>query len=170
MSVVLPAETTNALLTSVPAVFHAGVNDVLLAGLALAVARWRRERGGHGDEVLVDVEGHGRQEGLVDGADLSRTVGWFTSLFPVRLNAGTLSWEEVCAGSPGVGGVVKRVKEDLRQIPDNGVGYGLLRYLNPDTAQVLADFPTPQIGFNYLGRVNVAGVEDWAMGGGVDDD
>ncbi|WP_203925051.1 AMP-binding protein, partial [Rugosimonospora africana] len=154
VSVVLGAETTNALLTHVPAVFHAGINDVLLAGLALAVAQWRRSHGGDVDEVLVDVEGHGRQEDLVDGADLSRTVGWFTSLFPVRLDAGTLTWEEVRAGSPGVGGVVKQLKEHLRQIPDNGIGYGLLRYLNPDTAQILADLPTPQIGFNYFGRVD----------------
>ncbi|MGJ3561517.1 condensation domain-containing protein [Streptomyces sp. INA 01156] len=111
---------TSALLGEVCQVFHARANEVLLAGLALAVPRWRRARGLDGDDVLLDVEGHGREDVLA-GADVSRTVGWFTSLFPVRLHSGT----------DGVDAAVKRVKEQLRAVPDNGIGYGLLRHLDP---------------------------------------
>ena len=99
LTLTLPAEVTAALLTRVPAAFHAGINDVLLTGLALAVAQWCRRHGrdGDGDEqraVLLDVEGHGREvydrEDIATGIDLSRTVGWFTSLFPLRLDPGAL--------------------------------------------------------------------------------
>ena len=86
ISTAVPGELTEALLTTVPARFHAGVNEVLLAGLALGLAEWRRRRGDAGADVLVDVEGHGREE-FAGGVDLSRTAGWFTSLFPVRLTA-----------------------------------------------------------------------------------
>ncbi|WP_432587793.1 amino acid adenylation domain-containing protein [Streptomyces sp. HD1123-B1] len=152
----LPAEVTGPLLGRVPAAFRAGVNDVLLTALALAVAGWRRATGrGAGPEVLIDLEGHGREE-IVPGADLSRTVGWFTSLYPVRLDAGELTAAELAAAGPAVGGALKRVKERLRAIPDNGVGYGLLRHLNPQTARALGRFAEPQIGFNYLGRLGEA--------------
>ncbi|OPF84592.1 non-ribosomal peptide synthetase [Streptomyces antioxidans] len=153
LSFILPAEVTGPLLGRVPAAFRAGVNDVLLTALAIAVAEWRRATGrGEGSEVLIDLEGHGREE-IVPGADLSRTVGWFTSLYPVRLDAGELGPEDVAAVGPAVGTALKQVKERLRTIPDNGVGYGLLRHLNPQTARVLGRFPEPQIGFNYLGRL-----------------
>ncbi|WP_308120719.1 condensation domain-containing protein, partial [Streptomyces bambusae] len=85
LSLTLPSEVTAGLLTEVAAKYRATVNDVLLTGFALAVSAWR---GGSSTEVLVDMEGHGR-EAVVDGADVSRTVGWFTSMFPVRLDAGT---------------------------------------------------------------------------------
>ena len=141
----VPAELTSALLTTVPALFYAGVQEVLLAGLVLAVADRRRRRDEVGMAVLVAVEGHGREE-FADGLDLSRTVGWFTSLFPVRLEAAS-----------DVGQTLRQVKERLRTLPDNGLGYGLLRYLNAETAPVLAGFAGPQIGFNYLGRIDGAG-------------
>src|SRR5262249_39990689 len=94
----LPVEVTASLLTRVPAVFRCGIEDVLLGGLALALAQWWRQRqgagvGGAGEAVpavLLDVEGHGRHEELFAGVDLSRTVGWFTSLYPVRLDVGGL--------------------------------------------------------------------------------
>ncbi|WP_235018411.1 condensation domain-containing protein [Thermomonospora echinospora] len=162
LSLTLPAQTTEPLLTSVPAAFHAGVNDALLTGLALAVAQWRRTRGGRGTAVLVDVEGHGREE-VVPGVDLSRTVGWFTTIHPVRLDPGAVPWTEVEAGGQAVGGAFKKVKEQLRRVPDHGIGYGLLRHLNPETAAELADLPQPQIAFNYLGRVAPGGAEDWAL-------
>ncbi|MCG6495239.1 non-ribosomal peptide synthase/polyketide synthase [Kitasatospora sp. A2-31] len=168
LSVELPSEVTGALLTRVPAVFHAGVNDVLLAGFALAVEDWRRRRGVRATGALVDLEGHGREE-LVPGADVSRTVGWFTSLFPVRLDPGVPAdaWDQVWAAGPVVGDAVKAVKEQLRALPDNGAGYGLLRHLNPDTAPVLAGLPTPQIAFNYLGRFEFADpaaqAADWGL-------
>jgi len=152
VSLILPAEVTGALVTRVPAVFHGGINDVLLTALAFAISQWRHHHGrGHGSVVLVDVEGHGRED-IVDGVDLSRTVGWFTSLFPVRLDPGPLTWDELCAGGPAVGQAIKRVKEQLRALPDHGIGFGLLRYLNPHTGPHLTGLPRPQIGFNYLGR------------------
>ncbi|MEU8877096.1 amino acid adenylation domain-containing protein [Streptomyces javensis] len=147
----LPAEETSALLTTVPAAFHARINDVLLSAFAAAVAQWRAQRGHQAGHVLVNLEGHGREE-LDEGVDLSRTVGWFTSLFPVRLDPGPHDWAEYRAGGPATGRVLKRVKEQLRALPDNGIGFGLLRYLNPQTAPVLSRLPEPQISFNYLGR------------------
>ncbi|MGH3770928.1 MAG: condensation domain-containing protein, partial [Pseudonocardiaceae bacterium] len=152
LTVTLPPEVTDPLLTRVPPAFHGGVNDILLTALALTVAQWRRRRGrGDRSAVLVDVEGHGREE-IIDGMDLSRTVGWFTSLFPVRLDPGDLTWNEVRDGGPAVGQAIKRVKEQLRALPDHGIGFGLLRYLNSQTGPALAALPSPQIGFNYLGR------------------
>ncbi|GGW20706.1 hypothetical protein GCM10010501_68620 [Streptomyces libani subsp. rufus] len=147
----VPAEVTEPLLTSVPAVFRAGVDDVLLTGLALAVARWRGR-----SDVLVRLEGHGRAEEMVAGADLSRTAGWFTSMYPLRLDVSGLDLEEAVAGGAAAGRALKAVKEQLRTVPDKGIGYGLLRHLNPETAAELAGLPEPQIGFNYLGRVSLA--------------
>ncbi|MFI0263822.1 amino acid adenylation domain-containing protein [Streptomyces sp. NPDC017056] len=147
-SLTLPTEVTEAILTRVPTAFHAGVNDVLLAALAVAAHGWR----GIGDGALIDLEGHGREETVVPGADLSRTVGWFTSIYPVRLAPGAFDRAEALEGGPAAGEVLKRIKEQLRAVPDNGMGYGLLRHLNQETRQTLAAFAAPQIGFNYLGR------------------
>ena len=102
------------------------------------------------------MEGHGREQELVAGADLSRTIGWFTSEFPVRLDPGPVDVEEFLAGGPSAGQALKRVKEQLRAVPERGVGYGLLRYLNPQTGPVLAGLGEAQIGFNYLGRLTTA--------------
>ena len=114
--------------------------------------------------VLLDLEGHGREEIFAD-VDLSRTVGWFTSLFPVRLDPGALDLDEALAGGPALGRALKLIKEQLRAVPDHGLGYGLLRYLNPQTAAQLAGFARPQIGFNYLGRFAVGGSQDWGGSG-----
>src|SRR5260370_16753927 len=83
--------------------------------------------------------------------DLSRTVGWLTSAHPVRLDTGAGEAAGVRAGGPAAGRVVKRIKEQLRAVPGDGLGYGLLRHLNPDTGPALAALPGAQIGFNYLG-------------------
>src|SRR5260370_25154343 len=88
----------------------------------------------------------------VGGGDRSRTVGWFTSVFPVRLEAGGLDLEEALRGGAALGEAVKGIKEQLRRVPGGGLGYGLLRYLNPETAPALSGLAGPQIGFNYLGR------------------
>ncbi|XVS67405.1 amino acid adenylation domain-containing protein [Actinosynnema sp. CA-299493] len=154
--VALTVEETAPLLTEVPAAFHAGVDDVLLTALALAVGRWRERRGrGAETSVLLQVEGHGRED-VVPDVELSRTVGWFTSVHPVRLDPGRVSWPELLAGGPAAGTALKRVKEQVRELPEKGVGYGLLRHLNADTAGKLAGLGAPQIAFNYLGRVDTA--------------
>ncbi|WP_211367718.1 non-ribosomal peptide synthetase [Streptomyces sedi] len=140
-TVSLPAEVASALLSRVSEV---GVQEVLLAGLGLAVGRWRPRA-----EVLVEVEGHGRVEDLAVGVDLSRTVGWFTSIYPVRLPASE--------SGEGAGGVLREVTERLAEVPDGGLGYGMLRYTNPETRARLAAHPAPQILFNYLGRITVSG-------------
>ncbi|MGV9315007.1 amino acid adenylation domain-containing protein [Streptomyces sp. NPDC003691] len=158
----LPAETTEAVLTALPAAFRGTAGDVLLAALALAVNRWS----GAGRPVLVRLEGHGREDGLIPGADLSRTVGWFTSMYPARLDVRGVDPTDVLAGGPAAAKAVKLVKEQLRAIPDQGIGYGLLRHLNPGTAPGLAGYPAPQIGFNYLGRLAGADVPGQLRGDG----
>nr|WP_231496681.1 non-ribosomal peptide synthetase [Rhodococcus sp. UNC363MFTsu5.1] len=154
------AETTEGLLTAVPRAFGGGVNDGLLAALALAVARWRERRGVAASATLLGLEGHGREEEAVEGADLSRTVGWFTSLFPVRIDVSGVDLDDAFAGGPAAGQAIKMVKEQLLAVPDRGIGYGLLRYLNADTAPDLSGFAAPQIGFNYLGRTGAFEVTD----------
>src|SRR5262249_10935727 len=178
LTLTLPARITGALLTRVPEAFHCGINDVLLTGLALAIVDWCRRRGvassSASDAVLIDVEGHGREEIFAD-VDLSHTVGWFTSLFPVRLDASAIDITQALAGGAALGQALKTFKEQLHALPENGIGYGLLRYLNPSTAAELAGFATPQIGFNYLGRFAAADGADWsgaaealALAGGSD--
>ncbi|MFF0885027.1 amino acid adenylation domain-containing protein [Streptomyces sp. NPDC003456] len=160
----VPADVTGVLLDTVPAVFRGGVDDGLLAGLALALARWRRTRGESASPTLVRLEGHGREEHLVPGADLSGTVGWFTAMFPVRLDVTGIDLAEAFAGGPAAGQALKAVKEQLRAVPDNGMGYGLLRHLNPETGAVLATERRPRIGFNYLGRASGADIPEELRG------
>ncbi|KUH98084.1 hypothetical protein AU189_04840 [Mycolicibacterium acapulense] len=149
LSAPLDVETTRMLLGQVPAAFHAGVQDILLIAFALAMTQFFST----GDEpVTIDVEGHGRAEQLDPDVDLSRTVGWFTTKYPVSLAVGAVSWAQVLAGDPALGSVIKDAKEQLRSLPD-GVTYGLLRYLNPDIDIATCD---PLIGFNYLGRLGGA--------------
>ena len=129
-------EQTRKLLQQAPAAYRTQVNDLLLTALARAVCRWT----GQGS-ALIQLEGHGRED-LFDDIDLTRTVGWFTSLFPVNL---------VPAGDLGTS--IKAVKEQLRAVPDKGLGYGVLRYLaDPQTSTALAALPQPRITFNYLGQ------------------
>ncbi|MGA4846192.1 amino acid adenylation domain-containing protein [Streptomyces sp. G5(2025)] len=149
----LDTDTTDALLTWVPGVFHAEINDLLLTAFGLAVTDWRRTRGHSSDTaVTVDLESHGRHEHLAAGADLTRTTGWFTSMYPVLLSPGVTDWADVWDGGPAAGRALKRVKEKLRAVPGDGIGYGLLRYLNPRTQGRFAGLPAPAYGFNYLGR------------------
>ncbi|MFG2312764.1 amino acid adenylation domain-containing protein [Streptomyces sp. NPDC048566] len=152
----LPADVTEAVLTTLPAAYNGTGTDVLLAALSLALNRWS----GADRSTLVRMEGHGREEDAVPGADLSRTVGWFTSMYPARVDVAGLDLSEVLAGGAAAGQAVKRVKEQLRGVPDKGIGYGLLRHLNPETADQLAEYPAPQIGFNYLGRISSADVPE----------
>ncbi|MFD0823415.1 condensation domain-containing protein, partial [Micromonospora zhanjiangensis] len=146
----LSGAAAGSLVGRLPGAFHCGIQEVLLAGLAGAVARGRGADAG----VLVDVEGHGRHP--VDGEDLLRTVGWFTSVHPVRLDVSGVDLAAAAAGNAAAGELLKAVKEQVRAVPGDGLGYGLLRHLNPDTGSRLAGLPSPQIGFNYLGRSGVA--------------
>ena len=146
LSVELDVETTRMLLGEVPAAFHAGVHDILLIAFGLAVAEFL---GTGGAPIGIDVEGHGRHEELGADVDLSRTVGWFTTKYPVALAVGGLSWAQVIAGEAALGAVIKDAKEQLRALPDP-LTYGLLRYLNTEVELAGSD---PAIGFNYLGRL-----------------
>ena len=139
LDVALDESETRALLQEVPAVYHTQINDVLLSALAQALGSWSGEK-----RVLVDLEGHGR-EPLFEDVDLSSSVGWFTSLFPVLLELPSV---------PGPGELLKSVKEQLRLIPNHGIGYGVLRYLSSDAdvKERLARLPGAQVSFNYLGR------------------
>ncbi|THA26461.1 amino acid adenylation domain-containing protein [Streptomyces sp. RKND-216] len=159
----LPPERTRALLTEVGAAFRCGVEPVLLTGFALAVEEWRRRRGLAEGDVLLDRESHGRPE--TDGVDLSRTVGWFTSVHPVRLPRTGCAWSDVLGAGPALGRALKEVKERLLAVPERGVGYGVLRYLDPRTGPRLAGLPTPKLGFNYLGRFAASAEEDWSVTG-----
>jgi amino acid adenylation domain-containing protein/non-ribosomal peptide synthase protein (TIGR01720 family) len=152
----VPADVSRILLTTLPAAFRAGVDDGLLTALALAVAQWRATRGTAASATLVRLEGHGREEHLVPGADLSGTVGWFTAMFPVRLDLAGIDLADALAGGPAAGRALKTVKEQLLAVPDNGLGYGLLRHLNSETGAVLAQEREPRIGFNYLGKASGA--------------
>ncbi|MCT9008786.1 non-ribosomal peptide synthetase [Streptomyces rhizosphaerihabitans] len=160
----LPADVTATLLDTVPAVFGAGVDDGLLAGLALALARWRRTRGVPATSALVRLEGHGREDHLVPGADLSATIGWFTAMYPVGLDVAGIDLADAFAGGPAAGRAVKAVKEQLRAVPDHGLGYGLLRHLNAKTAPALARLRRPQIGFNYLGKASGSDIPEELRG------
>ncbi|MEU4836551.1 condensation domain-containing protein, partial [Streptosporangium sp. NPDC023615] len=152
VEVSLPAEVTRAILTDVPRLLSAEVDDVLLGAFTIAVGAWRARRGVDHRGAVVGLEGHGRQESLVPGADLSRTVGWFTSWYPVALSSDDIDPTRALTDPRLAADVVLRVKEQLRRVPGRGAGYGLLRHLNPVTAAALASGGVPQFGFNYLGQ------------------
>jgi amino acid adenylation domain-containing protein/non-ribosomal peptide synthase protein (TIGR01720 family) len=132
---------THALLHEISGVYHTQINDVLLTALAQLLSDWSG-----GERVLVDLEGHGREE-VLEGVDIARTVGWFTTISPVTLK---IEDEE------GAGDRLKSVKEQLRRVPQRGIGYGLLRYLSPDedVRRKLRGRADAQISFNYLGQFN----------------
>jgi len=126
LTTLLSAEQTQALLTVVPQAYHSRINDALLTALSVALADWRATRGETGTAMLVDLEGHGRED-LFARVDSSRTVGWFTTMFPVRLDAGQLDIKEVKVGGPAAGVALRRIKDHLRTVPHGGIGWGLLR-------------------------------------------
>ncbi|XXF81242.1 amino acid adenylation domain-containing protein [Myxococcaceae bacterium GXIMD 01537] len=138
--VTLDAEETQALLKQVPAAYQTRIDEVLLTALGQAFAAWT------GDARLwLDLEGHGRESPFED-VDLSRTVGWFTSIYPVQL-------EVEATTKPGV--ALQAVKEQLRRIPRRGMGFGVLRYLGPEAlSRPLQALASPEVSFNYLGQVD----------------
>lgn len=141
VSVSLNAEETQALLQEVPAAYSTQINDALLTALVEAFAPWTGER-----SIVVDMEGHGR-EAIGDDVDLSRTVGWFTTIYPLSL--------KVPEGM-GPGESLKAIKEELRAVPNRGTGYGLLRYLNDDATitESLRAMPQAEVGFLYMGQLD----------------
>ncbi|MER5831164.1 amino acid adenylation domain-containing protein [Streptomyces sp. NPDC002130] len=162
-TVTVGPEVTAALLGEIPAKFHAGVNDVLLTALAVALARRRRDLGQDQTFAHIELEGHGREGQFVAGSagfepELSRTVGWFTTLFPVTVDPGTAADLTTPAYLTAA---LKAVKEDLARVPDNGVSYGALRYLTHSEF----DAPAPQVLFNYLGRFAAGAPGDWQLAG-----
>jgi amino acid adenylation domain-containing protein/non-ribosomal peptide synthase protein (TIGR01720 family) len=135
VAIALSVEQTQALLQEVPQAYNTQINDVLLTALVQAFSQWTGTR-----SLLVSLESHGREE-IFDDLDLSRTVGWFTSIFPVLLDLGKAAHS---------GEALKTIKEQLRAIPNRGIGYGILRYLSQN--DVLQNFSEPEIVFNYLGQ------------------
>ncbi|WP_313053319.1 non-ribosomal peptide synthetase [Pseudomonas lopnurensis] len=132
----LDRDWTCRLLQEVPAAYRSQINDLLLTALARVIARWTGQ-----PDVLVRLEGHGRED-LFEDIDLTRTVGWFTSMYPVKLSPQV----ELSAS-------IKTIKEQLRAIPNKGIGYGLLRYLgSPEVRKYLEQLPQGEIVFNYLGQ------------------
>lgn len=136
ISVSLDAEETRALLQEVPEAYRTQINDVLLTALAKAVNKWTGRQ-----QVVVQMEGHGREE-LWEDVDLSRTAGWFTSLFPVLIEIDSAS---------DVGSSLKSVKEQLRRVPNRGLVYGVLRYL---TKKLNEGSKQPDLKFNYFGQLD----------------
>ncbi len=139
ISIHLEKEVTRLLLREANRAYHTEINDILLAALAMAMEKWTGS-----PFVSVELEGHGR-EAIIDGVDISRTVGWFTSAYPVVFDL---------SGAVGVGERLKEVKETLRRIPNKGIGYGILKYLTfGDNEEKRSAFEVmPQIMFNYLGE------------------
>ncbi|HEX6863995.1 MAG TPA: condensation domain-containing protein, partial [Thermoanaerobaculia bacterium] len=133
----LDTEETRILLQEVPQVYKTQINDVLLTALALAFQAWTGS-----PLLLVDLEGHGRED-LFPEIDLTRTVGWFTTVYPVLLDLRRIQ---------GSGEALKAVKEQLRSVPRGGVGYGLLGY--GAAADRFAGLPVPEVSFNYLGQLD----------------
>jgi amino acid adenylation domain-containing protein/non-ribosomal peptide synthase protein (TIGR01720 family) len=135
----LSKDDTQDLLHRVQSAARANVNELLLAALTQAWGAW-----GRGEGLRLMVEGHGREH-LHEALDVSRTVGWFTKIFPVRLEtAETQSAERA----------LRRVQETLQSIPRGGLGFGLLRYMSQNGRErpSLRELPLPEISFNYLGQ------------------
>ena len=135
VSVALTPQETQALLQEVPCAYQTQINDVLLTALVQAFYQWTGK-----NTLLVDLEGHGRED-IIDRVDLSRTVGWFTTIFPVVLDLGQ---------AVELGEALKTIKEQLRSIPNRGINYGILRYLSND--ERLESLPQAEVKFNYLGQ------------------
>ena len=154
-SVKLDAAHTQLLLQEVPAVYNTEINDILLCALALTLSEKNP-----GEGITIGLEGHGR-ESISDnpeaGIDTSRTVGWFTSLYPVLLDAKSGTDFDLA---------LKNIKEQLRRVPDKGLGYGVLKYINKDEKLIDKNGNDCwDIVFNYLGQLdNVVGGSKWFSG------
>lgn len=153
ISIELEEEQTQTLLKEVPKAYNTQINDILLTALSLAYYDWSNQ-----NKLIVSLEGHGRED-LFETADVSRTVGWFTSMFPVVLEINNRN---------DIGESIKIIKEYLRKIPGNGIGFGLLKYLNKDKdlTEKFNRMHKPEIIFNYLGQLNenIIPTSEWNLG------
>jgi amino acid adenylation domain-containing protein/non-ribosomal peptide synthase protein (TIGR01720 family) len=136
---VLEADETEAVLSLRARDPHFGFEHILLAPLVSSIARWSGSR-----QLTVDLVGHGREQ-VVDGVDLSRTVGWFTTLCPVRFG-----WESTAS----LFELLDQVRQRVAALPNHGIGYGMLRYLTheAEVARQLSPFGDAEIAFDYVGR------------------
>ncbi len=130
----LAKKTTEKLLTKAQISYKTNINELLLSALLLGLYRWSGDQ-----SIRIDLEGHGREE-LSDTINLSQTMGWFTTLFPVNLSSDLMD----------ITSVICNVKEQIRAIPNHGIGFGLLKYLTCDE-NIAQTAPSP-ILFNYLGQ------------------
>ncbi|OYE04337.1 non-ribosomal peptide synthetase [Nostoc sp. 'Peltigera membranacea cyanobiont' 232] len=139
-SVQMSGNRTRALLTEATTNYRATIQEILLASLLVTITQWNGC-----DNLLIDLESHGRED-LGSKLDLSRTVGWFTSLYPVLLRGTKNTNQEQ---------LLKQVKEQMRAIPHSGQSYGMLRYLSsdPSVREKLCG-QKAQISFNYLGQID----------------
>ncbi len=151
IQVTLDSSQTRALLEAVPKAYQTEINDVLLTALALTLRQWTKQ-----SSLLIDLEAHGRED-LFTNTNITRTVGWFTTIFPVFLELKTTN---------DLGVNLKYVKEHLRRIPQKGIGYGILRYLstNKNLSQTLQALPQSAISFNYLGQIDLFSSQAWILG------
>ena len=138
VAISLNEEETRKLLKEVSRAYRTRINEVLVAGMEMGLSKWMR-----GERVKIDLEGHGRQE-IGEGVDVTRTVGWFTAIYPVVLE---LREEEI-------GERLKRVKEEMRRVPGGGIGYGLLKYSDQQERRAGEQEEGAEILFNYLGQVD----------------
>lgn len=138
----LSSAATTALIREVPAAYNTRINDILISALVRAFFAWCGS-----PDIAINLEGHGR-ESVLEGVDVSRTVGWFTSVFPV------------CLHDPqeGLGSLIQATKRTLADIPQRGVGYGLLRYLFNESQAIPA--AEPMVQFNYLGQWDNVSFDD----------
>jgi amino acid adenylation domain-containing protein/non-ribosomal peptide synthase protein (TIGR01720 family) len=130
----LSKQDTEALLTKVNAAFNTEINDILLSALGICFSHFTGQ-----NKIVINLEGHGRER-ILDDIEISRTVGWFTSSYPVVISN---------SDHPDLADQIIEVKESLRRIPNKGVGYGILKYLSGDNAGLSVQ---PEISFNYLGQ------------------
>ncbi|MEB3282828.1 MAG: amino acid adenylation domain-containing protein [Lyngbya sp.] len=142
VSVSLDINQTQLILEEIPKILKTKINDILLTAIVQSFAQWTGFR-----SLLIDLEGHGREEQLFENINISRTVGWFSSIFPVVLELGTIH---------NTGEAIKSIKEQLNRIPNHGMNYGILRYLSPDKTvrSQLKATPQASVIFNYLGQLN----------------
>lgn len=135
----------------------AGMREFLLTALTIAVTTWRTVNGqDNTGGALIALEGHGREDGVVAGdVNTSATVGWFTSVFPVRLGAGKPVDLDAVTRAPEVAiALLDSVTSHVNAIPRRGIDYGLLRHV--ERVRDLVDLADPQIEFNYLGRFDLS--------------